>query len=82
MNHDCPLLLLVVRKRKKSSQSSCKETDSEDPPSKEKRFKCPVEFCDSSYCKKSSLTVHDRTVHQGIKFVCDHCDKEFCYQVV
>ena len=33
--------------------------------------------CDAKYLNKRSVSVHIRTIHEGVKFTCEQCDKVF-----
>merc|ERR1712216_653879 len=44
---------------------------------------CPHPFCGQTFSTTSSLAIHERTVHQGLRpFVCPQCDQTFAYKHV
>ena len=34
-------------------------------------------MCNLGFSEKSNLNRHENSIHKGLKFKCDHCDKEF-----
>ena len=75
------ILATKKRKRKNSCPPTSSGTDSESQVRQEKTFVCPEDSCDCSYYNKRNLQAHQRTVHEGIKYTCDQCEKHFCHKV-
>ena len=45
---------------------------------KEKRKKQDLcNCCDHKFTALTSLKAHDEVVHEGVKYLCDHCDYQF-----
>jgi len=45
---------------------------------KERRFWCPA--CPRNYASRSGLWMHTRSVHHGLRHVCEYCHREFPFQ--
>jgi hypothetical protein len=65
-----------------TSLADISENDFKDTPQvkwrKKKRKKQDLcNCCDHKFTALTSLKAHDEVVHEGVKYLCDHCDYQF-----
>ena len=46
-------------------------------PNPNNKFKCEFENCQRSYQSSKALRLHVKSVHEGVSYDCDQCDKSF-----